>query len=66
MDKRYILVVDHIEQASAILQTIRNAPIELLNPLKHTSAVLRRYADGTLPSTIVIDLAVHRESKPNE
>ncbi len=60
MDKRYILVVDHIEQASAILQTIRSGPIELSSLLKHTSAALRRYVDATLPSATVIDLAAHR------
>jgi len=61
MDKRYILVVDHIAQASAILQTIRSGPIELSNLLKHTSAALRRYFDATRPSATVIDFAAHRD-----
>jgi hypothetical protein len=64
MDKRYGLVLDYIERASAVLSSIPEGPIELANILRHTSAIVRLKIDADSPERKVLRIDEYRSRVP--
>ena len=60
MDRRYALVLDYLERASAVLSTIPDGPIELANILRHTSTIVRLRMDAEPMDRKVLDIEKYR------
>ena len=60
MDRRYALVLDYLERASAVLSTIPDGPIELANILRHTSTIVRLRMDAESMDRKVLDIEKYR------
>ena len=68
MDTRYTLVIDHLEQATAILRSVRGSPVELINIIQYSSRLLRGYADADRNTTVVdfVDYQYRRPGRPDQ
>ena len=64
LDKRYALVLDYIEQASAVLSSIPEGPIEIANILRHTSDIMRVRIDAEALDDKVLDIEKYRLRPP--
>lgn len=60
MDKRYDLVLNYLERASAVLSSIPDGPIELANILRHTSTLVRLRIDAEAMDGKVLDIGKYR------
>ena len=64
MDTRYTLVIDHLEQATAILRSVRGSPIELVNIIQYAGGLLRGLAEDDEPKGAVIDFIDYLDRRP--